>query len=91
MALRYMAVPAFDSGVLIIPGKYVNNGDERLVVLNTIVFKIVKEQRAISAEHIFTNKGAPITRTLNSAWIHARKLSKPEQVRVHGLKHIFGH
>lgn len=86
----HVAVPALDSGVFIIPDEYVKNGDERLVVLNTIAFNIVKKQRGINTEHVFTYKGEPITRMLNSAWVRARKVAKLEQVRVHDLKHTFG-
>ena len=86
----YVAVPALNSGVFIIPGEYVKNGDERLVVLNSIAHDIVSNRRGRSTEYVFTYKGVPITRMLNSAWIRARKATKLEQVRVHDLKHTFG-
>lgn len=86
----YVAVPALNSGVFIIPGEYVKNGDERLVVLNSIAHEIVSKQRGKCTEHVFTYRGGPITRMLNSAWLSARKANKLEQVRVHDLKHTFG-
>lgn len=52
-------------------------------------FNIVKKQRGTHAEHVFTYKGAPVTRMLNTAWIRARKATGLEQVRVHDLKHTY--
>ena len=86
----YVAVPALDSGVFIIPGEFVKNGDERLVVLNSIAHDVVNKQRGKCTKFVFTYKGEPITRMLNSAWLRARKATKLEQVRVHDLKHTFG-
>ena len=53
--------------------EYVKNGDERLVVLNTIANDIVNKQQGKNTEHVFTYNGAPITRMLNTEWIRARK------------------
>ena len=53
----YIAVPALESGVFIIPSEYVKNGDERLVVLNSIAYDIVKRQRGKCPQHVFTYKG----------------------------------
>ena len=39
---------------------------------------------------VFTYKGRPILRMLNSAWKRARQEVKLPQVRVHDLKHTFG-
>jgi len=86
----YVPVPELNTAVFIIPGDYVKNGDERLVVLNSIAFKIVNKQRGQSNEHVFTYNREPITRMLNTAWLRARKATNLEQVRVHDLKHTFG-
>ena len=39
---------------------------------------------------MFTFKGRPVTRMLNTAWISARKRAELRHVRVHDLKHTFG-
>jgi len=39
---------------------------------------------------VFTFKGKPSTRMLNSAWLKARKRAKLPFIRVHDLKHTFG-
>jgi len=66
------------------------NGDERLVVLNRIALSVVNDQRGKHPTHVFTCKGKPILRMLNSAWKRARQEVKLPQVRVHDLKHTFG-
>lgn len=83
-------VPQLKTAVFIIPGQQVKNGDDRLVVLNTVASNVVMQQRDIHPTHVFTFHGKPITRMLNSAWIRARKSVGLTQVRVHDLKHTFG-
>jgi len=83
-------VPQLDTAVFIIPGEQVKNGDDRLVVLNTIAHSVVERQRSINPTHVFTYHSEPITRMLNSAWMRARKSVGLPQVRVHDLKHTFG-
>ena len=83
-------MPALNTAVFIIPSEYVKNGDERLVVLNTIANDIVNKQRGKNAEHVFTYNRTPITWMLNTAWLRARKSANLKQVRVHDLKHTFG-
>jgi integrase len=83
-------VPELNTRVFIIPGEYVKNGDERLVVLNQIALSVVNAQRGKHPSHVFTYKGNPVTRMLNSAWLRARNKVDLTQVRVHDLKHTFG-
>ena len=40
--------------------------------------------------HVFTYKGKPVTRMLNSSWCRVRKEVGLPQVRVHDLKHTLG-
>jgi len=83
-------VPQLNTAVFIIPGDQVKNGDDRLVVLNSIAFNVISKQKGKHATHVFTFNGRPITRMLNTAWIRARKSVGLSQVRVHDLKHTFG-
>ncbi|MEX0943644.1 MAG: site-specific integrase [Pseudomonadales bacterium] len=85
-----VAVPELDTTTFIIPGEYVKNGDDRLVVLNRIAFDVVDRMRGKHPEFVFTYRGKPVTRMLNSAWMRARKKAGLPQVRVHDLKHTFG-
>ena len=83
-------VPQLKTAVFIIPGQQVKNGDDRLVVLNTVALNVVMRQQGTHPTHVFTFKGKPISRMLNSAWLRARKSIGLPQVRVHDLKHTFG-
>ena len=83
-------VPELDTSVLIIPGRHIKNGDDRLVVLNRIASSVVNAQRGKHPTHVFTYRGKPVTRMLNTAWLHARKRAGLSQVRVHDLKHTLG-
>ena len=83
-------VPSLETFVFIVPGDFVKNGDERLVVLNETARSVVDGQRGKHKTHVFTYKGRPILRMLNSAWCRARQSVDLPQVRVHDLKHTFG-
>ena len=85
-----VSIPELDTVAFIIPGEYVKNREERLMVLNRIAASIVEEQRGKSLTHVFVYKGKPIARMLNSAWTRARNKVDLKQVRVHDLKHTFG-
>jgi integrase len=83
-------VPELDAAVFIIPGNFVKNGRDRLVVLNRIAASVVASRRGTHSECVFSFRGRPITRMLNSAWLRSRKEAGLPQVRVHDLKHTFG-
>lgn len=83
-------VPELGTFVFIIPGRYVKNSDDRLVVLNRTAQSVVEAQRGQHATHVFAYQGKPTTRMLNSAWMRAREKAGLPQVRVHDLKHTYG-
>jgi integrase len=83
-------VPSLNTFVFIVPGEFVKNGDERLVVLNDIALSVVNARRGKHPTHVFTYKDAPVFRMLNSSWCRVRKSLGMRQVRVHDLKHTFG-
>jgi len=83
-------VPELNTSVFIIPGRYVKNADDRLVVLNQLAASVVDSQRGNHDSYVFTYQDKPVQRMLNSAWVKARKRAGLEQVRVHDLKHTFG-
>jgi len=85
-----VTVPTLETFVFIVPGEFVKNGDERLVVLNDIARSVVNARRGKHPTHVFAYKGKPITRMLNSSWCRVRKNLSLKQVRVHDLKHTFG-
>jgi integrase len=75
--------------VFVIPGKYVKNGEDRVVVLNKIAKEVVERQNGKHPEFVFTYKNKPVTRMLNHGWLTAREKVGLD-VRVHDLKHTFG-
>lgn len=83
-------VPQLSTTVFIVPGERVKNGDDRLVVLNRVALSVVERQLGVHPVHVFTYRGVPVTRMLNSAWLRARTAVGLPQVRVHDLKHTFG-
>jgi integrase len=83
-------VPELKISVFIIPGTFVKNGDERLVVLNRVAQCVIEDMRAQNDEYVFTYRGNPVLRMMNSAWLNARNATGLEKVRVHDLKHTFG-
>ena len=83
-------VPELETFVFIVPGSFVKNGDERLVVLNTIAKSVVDARRGKHRTHVFAYRGNPTQRMLNSSWCRVRKQVGLPQVRVHDLKHTFG-
>ena len=85
-----VTVPSLETFVFIVPGQFVKNGDERLIVLNDIARSVVESRRGRHKTHVFTYRGEPVRRMLNSAWCRARREAGMPQVRVHDLKHTFG-
>ena len=83
-------VPQLETFVFIVPGSFVKNGDDRLIVLNDIARSVVEARRGKHATHVFTYKGKPVLRMLNSSWCRVRKTVGLPQVRVHDLKHTLG-
>jgi hypothetical protein len=83
-------VPPLETFVFIVPGSFVKNGDERLIVLNDIARSIVNARRGKHPTHVFAYQGKPVTRMLNSSWCRVRKEVGLPQVRVHDLKHTLG-
>jgi integrase len=83
-------VKAGDRSVFLVPGEFVKNRDDRLIVLNDIAWSVVESLRGMHPDYVFTYKGKPIARMLNSAWLRVRAKVGLTQVRVHDLKHTFG-
>lgn len=107
-----IAVPELGTSVFLIPADFggrharsgVKNGDERLVVLNSVAKSIVENQRGTSREWVFPYNGTAMHRMNDSAWkkarVRAAKLWQEENlrpahpgyasIRIHDLKHTFG-
>jgi integrase len=87
-------VPELDTSVFVLPCNdefETKNSQERLVALNSIAQRVVDEQRGKHREFVFTYRGNPTKSILNSGWKLARDRAGLPQVRVHDLRHTFGH
>ncbi len=84
-----LKLPELNTSVFVIPGAAVKNGEDRLVVLNKATQSVINEVRGQHPTYVFTYKGNPVARILNSAWKKARQKANLT-VRVHDLKHTLG-
>jgi integrase len=87
-------VPELGTSVFILPVVdefQTKNGQERVVVLNSIARRVVEEQRGKHPEFVFTYRGRPTKSIHNWGWKLARERAGLRQVRVHDLRHTFGH
>ncbi len=83
-------VRELDTSVFIVPGAFVKNREERLIVLNSIARSVVESRRGEHAQYVFTYRGAPVRQMSNTGWRKARRKIGLPQLRVHDLKHTFG-
>ena len=80
-----------DDSVFIIPDTVAKNGQERIVVLNRIARSVVEGERGKHPRLVFTYRGQRLIRARNHAWKRARDRAGLPEVRVHDLRHTFGH
>lgn len=107
-----ISVPELDTSVFLIPADFggrharsgVKNGDERLVVLNSVARSIIEKQRGVNRDWVFPYNDTAMHRMNDSAWkkarIRAAKLWQEKNlrpahpgylsIRIHDLKHTFG-
>lgn len=98
-------VPELKTSVFVIPRGFVKNGLDRYVVQNRVAKSVIDGCRGSHAEFVFTCEGEPVTRIYNSGWKAARRraskryeaeIGRPcpegfKRIRVHDLKHTYGH
>ena len=82
-------VPELGTSVFVLPDS--KNGQPRVVVFNRIARGMIDSVRGQHPEYVFSYRGAPHSRMNNSAWRKARARAGLPQVRVHDLRHTFGH
>ncbi len=84
-------VPELNNSVFILPEDTTKNGEERIVVLNPVARSVLESRRGMHPEYVFTYNGNPIKRMNNHAFRKARARAQVPKVRVHDLRHTFGH
>ncbi|WP_408630398.1 tyrosine-type recombinase/integrase [Methylovulum miyakonense] len=65
--------------------------DRRVVVLNSEAKSIVENPRGRHSEYVFTYRRDRMLTMNNTAWQKGRKRVGLNHVRIHDLKHTFGH
>jgi len=83
-------VPELGTSVFLIPEEKVKNGEERLVVLNSVAKSVIENLRGQHPVYVFIYSGRRQKKMNNTGWQHARARAGLSQVRVHDLKHTFG-
>jgi len=76
--------------VFIVPSELVKNGEDRLIVCNSIAASVIEHVRNQHPTHVFSYRARPTTKMNATAWRNARKKVNLAHVRVHDLKHTLG-
>jgi len=84
-------IPELNTSVFVIPAHRVKNRIRRVVVLNSEAKSIIEKLRGKHPEYVFTYRGDRVLTMNNTAWQKARKRVGLNHVRIHDLKHTFGH
>lgn len=85
-------MPEIGTSLFVLPKGFAKNGEERIVVLNRAAHSVIESRRREKhPEFVFAYKGKPITKILNSGWKRARHRAGLPHIRVHDLRHTFGH
>jgi integrase len=84
-------VPELNTSVFIVPGAFVKNGEDRLVVLNQVAMGVIEKRRGVHEEFVFTwrrplkkpldidrRPGKPLDCMNNTAWQSARQRAAAE-------------
>jgi integrase len=87
--------PALGAQVFVLPESLTKNGEERVVVLNSVATRVVESQCGKHDTHVFAYRGRPLAKLHTSAWKRAwADVGLPRKgVRkgVHNLRHTFAY
>jgi len=78
-------------GGFVLQGDRTKNGESRFIPLNAVARRVIECQRGLHPEFVFTYKGKPMNRLNGKAWRDARTRARLSDLRVHDLRHTFGH
>jgi integrase len=98
-------IPELHTSIFVIPREYTKLELDRYVVLNRVARSIIESCRGKHPEVVFTYRGSPVEKLYNSGWKAARRRAAARYqheigrscpagfraIRVHDLKHTFGH
>lgn len=94
--------PELGETIFLIPAEYTKGGalaaakgseepPPQVVFLNSISRSIIEAERGKHAEYVFTYDGHRVDRMLNTSFKKARVKAGLPHLRVHDLRHTFGH
>jgi integrase len=83
-------IPELETSVFIITGDRIKNGEDRLVVLNSVASEVIEEARGDHPKWVFTYRGNEVKSMYSTAWKAARKKAGLPLIRIHDLKHTYG-
>lgn len=86
-------VPEIGSYVFVLPSSVTKTRTERVLVLNSVARRIVDARAGKHPEFVFTTAAGDerIGRINNGGWTLARERAGLPTLRVHDLRHTFGH
>jgi integrase len=82
--------PALNTSVFVIPGEFVKNRSDRVVVLNRVAAQIIEQVRGEHPDYVLPYRGQQVKSMYNTAWKNAREKVGLPLVRIHDLKHTCG-
>lgn len=85
-----VSIPELKTSVFILPDWLNKNGNERVVVLNSVAMAVINRQRGKHPKRVFTYRGKPIEGLNEGAWKRNRKKVELDDVRIHDLRHTTG-
>ena len=88
---REVQLPELGCSVFILPEEITKNGEERVLVLNRVARNVLEAQRGRHSEYVFSFRGRPMRRMNNTSWRKARRRAGLPNLRVHDMRHTFGH
>lgn len=86
---KEFVVGGIDAAVFIVTDGEAKNGQERIIVLNSVARSIIEQRRGQHDDYVFGLDGR-LSRINNKAWRTARDAAGLQDVRVHDLRHTFG-
>jgi integrase len=84
-------LPALGVSIFVLSGTNTKNGEERVILLNSVAQSVIESVRGQHPDFVFVYDGHALADGMNnSAWRKARERAKLTAVRVHDLRHTFG-
>lgn len=84
-----VSVPEIGRSVFVIPPEAFKAKRAHVVILNDVAWSIIEAQRGRHPLWVFPYRGKPVATMNNTAWQRARRETRLQPVRIHGLRATF--